>query len=100
MPGQSSRICTFRSASVHINAGPGLLYTGDHADMFLLCRLHLISFTKAVLEPAEDIPLAIRFFLVTIDTVDDDEEPPQSLPPTGIHRLRWSVLGCSCESAS
>ncbi|KAI9464031.1 TPR-like protein [Lactarius psammicola] len=35
---------------------------------------------------AEDIPLAIRFFLMTIDMVDDDEEPPS---PTGITVRAW-----------
>ncbi|KAN0139212.1 hypothetical protein V8E53_002713, partial [Lactarius tabidus] len=35
---------------------------------------------------AEDIPLAIRFFLMTIDMVSDDEEPP---PPTGITVRAW-----------
>jgi len=30
---------------------------------------------------AEDISLAVRFFLLTVDMVGDDEEPP---PPTGI----------------
>jgi tetratricopeptide (TPR) repeat protein len=35
---------------------------------------------------AEDLPLAIRFFLMTIDMVSDDEEPP---PPTGITVRAW-----------
>jgi len=35
---------------------------------------------------AEDIPLAIRFFLMTIDMAGDDEEPP---PPTGITVRAW-----------
>ncbi|KAH9043615.1 hypothetical protein EDB84DRAFT_1249780, partial [Lactarius hengduanensis] len=35
---------------------------------------------------AEDIPLAIRFFLVAIDMVVDDEESP---PPTGIAGRIW-----------
>ncbi|KAH9064579.1 TPR-like protein [Lactarius vividus] len=35
---------------------------------------------------AEDIPLAIRFFLMTIDMVGDDEESP---PPTGITIRAW-----------
>ncbi|KAH8990752.1 hypothetical protein EDB92DRAFT_1798707 [Lactarius akahatsu] len=49
---------------------------------------------------AEDIPLAIRFFLVAIDMVGDDEESP---PPTGIAGGVWFgvelvSLNCSCES--
>ncbi|KAI9438272.1 TPR-like protein [Lactarius indigo] len=35
---------------------------------------------------AEDIPLAIRFFLMTIDMVGDDEESP---PPSGITVRAW-----------
>ncbi|KAH9034990.1 hypothetical protein EDB85DRAFT_1825016, partial [Lactarius pseudohatsudake] len=49
---------------------------------------------------AEDIPLAIRFFLVAIDMVGDDEESP---PPTGIAGRVWYgvelvSLNCSCKS--
>ncbi len=35
---------------------------------------------------AEDISLAVRFFLLTVDMVGDDEEPP---PPTGITVRAW-----------
>ncbi|KAH9167058.1 hypothetical protein EDB89DRAFT_1813935, partial [Lactarius sanguifluus] len=64
---------------IFINAGPSSV-SRPPQNLFYVLQAAEIAYT------AEDIPLAIRFFLVAIDMVGDDEESP---PPTGITERVW-----------